>query len=208
MKKSRQESFFFRTSLKNSFGGSSLKSNPKKPRPISTKQAMHVVIKSDTISRQRGFLLFERRVQKKILALGKKWGIKIYRGVVMTNHIHLILKLERRDSLKHFLREIGGHLGILFKTGDSLAPKCDSLAPKRDSLASKRDTPLTSHLFTGRPFSRILAWGKDFLGTHRYLKLNEFEKSGIAKDKGRLLLSGLESLRRGSKSPALSGLTL
>ena len=81
----------------------------------------------------------------------------------MTNHMHLILKLERRESLAQFLRELGGFLGRLFK--------------------------FKNGLFSGRPFSRLLSWGKDYLGTHRYLSLNDFEKFGISKEHARTLLN-------------------
>jgi len=148
-----------------SFGGSDLKSNPKIARPISTKRAMHIVIKTHLKREACNFQSAESKVRAKIKSLCEKWGIKIYRGVVMSTHIHLILRCRSRNSLRHFLREVGSFLGMLFGRG----------AP----------------LFSGRPFSRIIEWGKDYAATYRYLDLNFLEKLGISKRVGRTLLANL-----------------
>ena len=129
-------------------------SNPKTRRPVSTKRSMHIVLKTELLAfrQTKSFLGKERNILEKLKQLRRRCGFRLYRVVIMQNHIHLILRVYRRESLIRFLREMGGFLGKLF--------------------------PGRSPLFSGRPFSRILEWGKDYRGVHCYLEKNEQEKTG------------------------------
>jgi hypothetical protein len=56
-----------------------------------------------------------------------------------------------------------------------------------------------TRFWDARPFSRLIAWGKDYLRLKDYLELNTLETKGFAKAHGRILLSHLEEYRRRGK---------
>lgn len=149
-----------------SFGGSSLKSHPKTARPFSTKHLMHVVLKSERAKGPRSFL----RIERELIALAKTLGIalnvQIKDIVVMTNHVHLSIKVSHRRAFHAYLRALGGLI-------------------VRKLLKTEKGNPTSvKNFFTGRPFSRIVAAGrKSFAALARYFALNRLEKRGFRKVK-------------------------
>ncbi len=150
------------------FGGSNLKSNPKVARPISTKDFMHVVLKSDHAKGPLSFLRIERVLISLVQNLGDKLNVKVKDVVVMTNHIHLAIKVRHRRHFKAYLRALTGLI-------------------VRKLLKTERSKPAGfEKFFKGRPFSRIVNSGrKSFGNLMRYFELNRLEKCGYSKAESR-----------------------
>ena len=136
-----QASFCFKKTrnLKSSFGGSELNSNPKTARPISTKDLMHVVLKSDQAKADYRFLRFERELLALIRSVAIKLNVEVYDVVVMSNHIHLALRARSRRGFQSYLRALVG------------------LIARKILGAQKNNPSVLKRFFTGRPFSRIVA---------------------------------------------------
>ncbi len=171
IKMKRKQLDFFNQNKKNPdpfFGGSKLKSNPKVARPISTKDFMHVVLKSDLAKGPLSFLRIERVIISLVQNLGAKLNIKVKDVVVMTNHIHLAIKVRHRRHFKAYLRALTGLI-------------------VRKLLKTERSKPSgLEKFFSGRPFSRIVNSGrKSFLTLRRYFELNRLEKCGYSKAESR-----------------------
>ncbi len=150
------------------FGGSNLKSHPKVARPISTKDFMHVVLKSDQAKGPLSFLRIERVLIALVQNLGAKLDVKVKDVVVMTNHIHLAIKVRHRRHFKAYLRALSGLI-------------------VRKLLKTERSKPASlDKFFKGRPFSGIVNSGrKSFLILSRYFELNRLEKCGYSKAESR-----------------------
>ncbi len=157
------------------FGGSKLKSNPKVARPISTKDYMHVVLKSDLAKGALSFLRIERVLISLVQNLGLKLNVKVKDVVVMTNHIHLAIKVRHRRHFKAYLRALTGLIvRKIIRIKKTL--KVDTSAPSD-----------IEKFFKGRPFSRIVDSGrKSFCNLMRYFELNRLEKCGYSKAESRV----------------------
>jgi REP element-mobilizing transposase RayT len=145
------------------FGGDLLKaSNPKRARPISTKEAMHIVLRS---SRAKGkFSMLEKsradRIEKLIRKHAKKFGVGIHQYANVGNHIHLLVLPSYRDFFKYFLRTISGLIA-------------------RIVLGAQRGAPKKIKFWDQRPWSRIVKWKKDFNGAKKYVIQNFNEAMGF-----------------------------
>ena len=166
----KQQSFSFgaRFKLNDRFGGADLKSNPKKARPISTKESMHVVLKSYKAVGPYSLLRREQKIFNLIEKLGKKLNVRVVNKALLGNHVHLLLKVSTRTALQNYLRALAGLIARII------------LGAERSKPSKIRD------FFTGRPFSRIVAAGRrSWNNIRRYFELNRLERAGFAKAESR-----------------------
>lgn len=168
--RAKQCDIFSTTKTKPFFGGSSLTSNPKTARPISTKDIMHVVLKSEKAKGPLCFTTRERLILNLIRNLAAKLGVQVNDAVVMSNHIHLSLRVYQRRAFKAYMRSLPGLIARLVLK------------------AEKGRASALKNFFVGRPFSRIVALGyKSFKALREYFELNRLEKRGFTKEKSRYL---------------------
>ena len=163
---------------KKEFGGSLLKkSHAKEARPISTKNAMHVTLKSRKATGTRSMLASRQRallIEKKVYSLSRKFGIKIYRYANVGNHMHLLLKASTRDGFINFLKSISGIIvRILLNTQRGIA----ALKNKEKTLDSFK--AISSNFWDQRPWTRIVAWMNDYYNVKNYVQKNFQQASGF-----------------------------
>lgn len=92
------------------YGGDTTKGRRKGVRPFSPRASLHVVVRSH---RARGtWSLLHRRNRATIDRLVYKWAaakrVKIYRYANVGNHLHLLVRAERREELQAFLKTFAG----------------------------------------------------------------------------------------------------
>ena len=149
------------------FGGAHLKkSHAKTARPISTKKAMHLTLRSTKAKGARSFLATRQRsqaIEKIIRTQGAKYGVKIYQYANVGNHLHLLIRATYRRGFIAFLRAISGLIARLV------------LGAERGSAKLKESTKFWDQ----RPWTRILAWMQDFRNVREYVKLNFNEAMGF-----------------------------
>lgn len=156
-----------------SFGGSLLKnSHAKVPRPLSSKQALHIVLRSDFAEGPRSMLKYERIIRNTLLKLGRKHGVKVYRVANAGNHLHLLVRFTKRRGFQNFLR---GSTGLIARKvmQTERGPACIANKSKAEPATTKKT------FWTQRPFTRIVSWGRDFDSTLAYIKLNALESLGF-----------------------------
>ncbi len=159
--------------IKKVFGGSLLnKSHAKIARPISTKEAMHVVLRSSLAKGK--FSMLEKHRAKKIRYTidqqAKKFGIKIYEVANVGNHIHMLVLATHRHLFKNFLRAISGIIA-------------------RITLGVERGKSKALKFWDQRPFTRIVAWMRDFRRAQSYVIQNFNEAMGLVPYKPRKTIS-------------------
>ena len=141
------------------------KSNPKTKRPISTSQAIHLVLKSQCAVDKHSMLHHynAKKIESIILSQSKRWGIRIYHYVNVGNHLHLVIKLNNRRSFNPFIRVITGLIA-------------------RHVLNAERGSSKNIQFWAARPFTRLISWGKDYLNINKYMKKNKDQtKEHLAK---------------------------
>jgi REP element-mobilizing transposase RayT len=143
------------------FGGAYLKnSNPKEKRPISTKRAMHLVVRSSMAKGPLSFLRNDRKISDIIYKQAKSCGVKIYRLANAGNHLHLIILPSSRIAFSRFIRAVTGLIARLV-------------------LKAQRGSAREIQFWDKRPFTRILEWGKEFDVVSKYLLQNLLEAYGF-----------------------------
>jgi hypothetical protein len=131
-----------------SFGGSLLKiSHAKVPRPLSSKQALHVVLRSEFAQGEHSLLRHERVIRNLLLKQGRRHGVKVYRVANAGNHLHLLVRFTKRRGLQNFLR---GSCGLIARkvlgAERGRAKRWDTyLAPGKSLTHSKRKDPSLRH---------------------------------------------------------------
>lgn len=148
-----------------SFGGSLLKgANAREPRPISTKNFLHVVLKSEIAkkSETQDLRLTSKRsqVMKILKAKLHDHGIRIHSLAIASNHIHLLISVKSRRKYCQWIRRITGLIARLILNAEK-------------GRASKMS------FWTSRPFTRIVFWGRDYTAVTAYLEKNALEAVGF-----------------------------
>jgi putative transposase len=146
-----------------SFGGELLLGKRKTKRPLSTKDPVHLVLRSDI---PRVFSPRNQRLERLIYRIAKESDVQIYELAINWNHIHFVIRVKVRACYIRFVRILNSRLARANKTSGTW--KCGG------------------KLFAFRPFTRILKWARDFRNVLSYLKLNQKEARGEITRKSKL----------------------
>ena len=146
--------FKFNSTYKKSFGGELLIVKRKTQRPLSMKKPIHLVLRS---SQAKVFIPWSRSLEKLIYNLADRFHVKIYDLSLNWNHIHSVIMIKDRKNYNQFIRALTS----------LLAEKI------------RRHLKITTPIFTLRPFTRILEWGRDFERALDYLLLNQLESLNL-----------------------------
>jgi REP element-mobilizing transposase RayT len=166
----KQSSFGFLSDYKKEFGGSLLVGKRRSVRPLSTKLPLHLVLKcSGKAYSNPGNRSFEKILRDH----ARKFGLKIYDISLNWSHIHLLILIPNRPAYTAFIRSVNAAL-VRF--------------------ISAKLGKILQQIFDLRPYTRILSWGREFLGVQAYLKLNDQEARG-------LLLRKKKSLKKMRRDP-------
>ncbi|MCB0394079.1 MAG: transposase [Bdellovibrionales bacterium] len=145
------------------FGGVYLKNyNPKSERPLDSKKALHLVLKSSQAVGKRSFKSKENEgvVWQIIQTQAKNFGVKIYEYANSGNHLHLLIRVKNRWDYAAFIRSITGLIA-------------------RYVGRSEKGTPLKRKFWDARPFSRIVSFARrEFRQARAYILRNTLEVIG------------------------------
>lgn len=145
-------------------GGFHSKYNPSFKRPMNSKKALHVVLKSSQAKNLKSFkhINNEQKVFDIVDKAAKNFGIKIYDYANGGNHLHLLLKASKREDYVKFIKAITGLIA-------------------RFVNKAERGCPSKNKFWDSRPFSRIVHFGKDFKKVKSYFLRNTLEALGWVK---------------------------
>ena len=150
-------------------GGGKATSHAKTKRIISTKQPIHLVMKSSLATGSRSLLKPQnRQAAERILSrTASKFGVRVYRQVLMGNHIHMVIRVHNRQEFAKFLKSapslIAQHI-LRLKRGQ-----------KSELLAV-----LKRGFWDARPFTRVVSsWGQDYRRVLKYLARNLIQAYGF-----------------------------
>jgi len=186
MKKPIQLSLFKKTPRY--FGGLYLHGKRRSRRPLSSKDAIHLVMRSSWAKGPFSFLLLKHKktISAIIHSQAKKYRVRIYELSIVGNHLHFVLKIPDRDSYKSFIRVVSGQIASQVMGSRSFAEFHKRLrgdAPSHPGF--KEIQGLEQAFWQFRPFSRVLHWGRDFKTCCAYVKQNTAEAMGFVKYKPR-----------------------
>ena len=136
-------------------------------RPLSTKEAMHVVLRSDQARGAKSLLKYDALVHSLIAELAKRYGVRIYRVVNAGNHLHITLKLSKQLLWRRFISGLTGGIAR--------------------AIQRKRDPNSKQGFWNSRPFTRVIAWGRDYNIVKDYHTLNQLEAEGAVPPRSQML---------------------
>lgn len=140
------------------FGGGLLRNKRRSRRPFNCRLPLHIVFKSQYVVAVGGFRSSERLIKELLFKYANRFTIKIYDSAVCSNHIHLVVKARHKIELQNFLRCFSGQVAFSLKNPE---------------IASQ------SHPFwAGRPYTKVLAWGRQFDRVLNYVERNQLESKG------------------------------
>ena len=143
-------------------GGDYSNGRRKSRRPFISKEALHIVCRSEIAKDELSLLLPKNRQRIDTLTnlLSIRFGIKIYDRATNQNHLHFLLRAQSKTALTSFLRALPGMLAMRI-TG------------------AKKGSPLTIRFWTKRIWSRIVSFGRDFRAVKKYIMQNTLEALGL-----------------------------
>ncbi len=136
-------------------------------RPRATKEAMHLVLRSDRARGTTSLLKYDHVVRAVIARLAARSGVRVYRVVNAGNHLHITLKLSKQFLWKGFISGITGGIAR--------------------ALGYKRDQNSRQGFWNSRPFTRVIAWGRDYNVVKDYHTLNQLEADGAVPPRSQML---------------------
>jgi REP element-mobilizing transposase RayT len=134
-------------------------------RPMDPRRPLHLVLRSSRARGSWSLSVHERKVRELTHRLARKFGVKIYRFANSGNHLHLLVKAPTREASQNYLRSLAGMLA-------------------RAVTGARKGRPV-GKFWDHLAFSRVVAWGRDFLRTRQYVITNELEAAGMADLSGR-----------------------
>lgn len=143
------------------FGGSTLKSHPKRARPIKPKKLHHVVMKS-LVARGKFSMLSgtnSRTVKSIVYKNAGRFGVAIDQFENVGNHLHIAMRPSSQKAYTMFIKATSGAIALFLK---------------------KLGLNYTKGKFwEARPFSRLVNWGVARLRLLKYLNSNRIEAVGF-----------------------------
>lgn len=138
-------------------GGAVRRGRRKLERPVSARRPMHVIL---TSQRARGPLSLRKHdhtVRDVLRAMARRFGVRVYDFANVGSHLHLLIRARRRDTFQAFLRSFAGIVA-------------------RRVTGARRGRP-AGQFFSGLAWSRVVVWGRDYMGVRHYIFRNEIEGS-------------------------------
>lgn len=140
------------------------------PRPLDTKNTMHLVLRSSKAKGEWSFRRHKMKINKIIDKFAARYGVRILSVANVGNHLHLHIKLGNRFTYTAFIRALTSAL-MMAVTGAS------------------RWKPFTEGKFWDyRPFTRIITGLRAFLTMRNYIEINQMEAAGHDRHYARLVV--------------------
>jgi REP element-mobilizing transposase RayT len=140
------------------FGGSLLKGNPRRARPLDSKLPVLLTLRA-----RRSVLRLPKTyglVEAIIAATAKKYGVKIFKRANVHNHIHMTIQVNTLLWAR-FIRELTGRIAQVIKD---------------------LGIAVEQGFWLYRPHTRIVrGWKKAFQTALAYVELNQLEGDGHIK---------------------------
>ncbi len=167
-------------------------------RPLSTKQPIHLTLKSDFAYGRRSLLKHQTLINHIGKKFARRFGVTIYRQSICGNHLHLLVRGVDRFGLQNFFRVFAGHIAQQIL---STAPITDAERSKNSGGARTFTAQHQAEVTKRRPentpkplkkslqpckknqrkfwalltYTRVITWGKEFTGVSRYILQNTLE---------------------------------
>jgi len=134
----------------------------KVERPFDSKHLVHIVFKAN-LGDGIWFTRSSKSIQTLLNTVANKYDIKIKEKSINKDHIHILVWTKERQNLIQFLRLFAAEMGRKYK-----------------EIFKRFGFNKTKNLWTDRPFSRLVNWGKRSVEViTKYIQKNINEALGL-----------------------------
>ena len=144
------------------------------PRPLATRDTMHLVLRSAKAKGDWSFKKHDRRIREIIEKFSNKYGVKVLSLANVGNHLHFQLKLSRHHLWNPFIRAVTAAITIAV-TGNN-----------RWNTGWSRENK--GKFWDYRPFTRVVQSWRGFLNLRDYLHINQLEGMGHSRQVARWIV--------------------
>ncbi len=138
------------------FGGSLLKGNPKRKRPLESKLPIHLTLRATKSSLRTPKT--QTLVAELVYGTAKKYGVTIYKFANVGNHLHILIKISRISRWSAFIRELTGRI----------------------AQVATAQLGLSGGFWLYRPHTRIVrGWNRAYRTAKMYVHLNWLQAEGF-----------------------------
>jgi REP element-mobilizing transposase RayT len=171
-----------RTTYERCFGGAMLQNRRRSMRPLSTREAIHLVMRSSYAHGPFCFLKSGRRkvVGFILLQVAKKYGARVYHFAIAGNHIHILLKIGHRSLYRAFVRVLSSKIAMFVMRGTFKAFRA-----AHPTGVGSEPQGIGQKFWQFRPFTRVVHGGRDFTTCVAYIEQNILEALGFVPYKPR-----------------------
>ena len=169
----RQQSLF--RNQTRAHGGSHSFKKRRSFRPLSTKQALHMTLRSQFAKGERSLLKHKNLINEVIQKASMHFDVKVYEKAICGNHIHLLIRGKSRPDLQNFFRVIAGHIAQKILQSFPITEferKAAGGAPKGCQKNRRKFWDLLV-------YTRLVSWGKEFKRVAKYIIQNTLETLNI-----------------------------
>ena len=182
----KQRRFFRNSKSKREHGGSLLLGRRRSKRPLSVKEPLHLVLRSDFAYGKRSLTKHRSLIERVIQKYSKRFRIRVYEKAIVTNHIHLLVKGQSKTELANFFRVTAGQIAQEILKSFPILPSEKPVGGGTPAKAGRTPTRESENTFwQTRIYSRILSWGREFKVVTAYVIQNTLEAFGLAPYKPR-----------------------
>ena len=169
----------------------------RKRRPLSLKNPLHLVLRSDFAYGSRSLLGHRPLIEKVIAKAKKRFAIRVYEMAIVSNHIHIVIKGRTRQGLQNFFRVVAGHIA---QELHRQFPIFQGELPSEKAIPGGAPKALekVNKFWQTRIYSRIVGWGREYLRVKKYVVQNALEALGLIPYKTRAKRS--LALKRNAKN--------
>ena len=171
-----------------SYGGSLLNTRKGRAhgRPISTRETMHLVLRS---TRATGIWSFQlpknkQKIEEIVRRFASKYAVRVMSLGNVGNHLHFHIKLGHRASYRPFIRAVTGAISMAI-TGASRWKRVRGVGGKgydgTPTIGGGGKNLSAEKFWDYRPFTRVVRGFAAFLSLKDYIDLNQLEGIGFSR---------------------------
>jgi REP element-mobilizing transposase RayT len=140
-------------------------------RPLSTKEPLHLTLRSEFATGPRSLLRNRDLVMAILRKAQKLYRIRVYQFSICGNHLHGLIIGRSRVELQNFYRVFAGHLAqnILFR--NPLSHQERRRCEEAQTGCKKNKRTFWQLLI----YTRIVSWGREFSRVKNYIVQNDLE---------------------------------
>jgi len=165
------------------------RSNPKRARPLTTKQPLHLMLRSELAKGKLSFIKHDKDLKRILSRLGKRFGIVLLDYANSGERLHMVVKLSKRETFTPFMRSATGLIAREILNVQRGRAWLERPAPDVEVAG-----PQKRRFWEGRPFSRVINSGDDFKGVKRYFAMLRLEAKDLLPAAKRNMIKRLKAL--------------